>query len=139
MINLIINIKQMIIKENVTVYQCQFCKKKMFRKHSMENHESKCYSNPLNFSACTNCEHCENIEVEYCVDTKDQYGEPDHEYKKTQGFFCKAKNIEMYPFKAVRKNLLEKYPETFEGKIQMPVECNLKKEIDFSEGQMVFF
>jgi len=113
------------------VYYCEFCKKHLFVKHAMIKHELNCYSNPKNFAQCSTCIHCEQIDVQYsfqgyydgisCVDTTGT----------TRGFRCNAKGIEIYPFKAVKKGLIEKYPETFEGKQLMPnKDCPLYKEED---------
>lgn len=49
------------VKENVTVYQCDFCKKKLFRKHSMYLHEKRCWNNPENNRACLNCTNLEKV------------------------------------------------------------------------------
>lgn len=52
-------------KENVTLYECDFCKKKMQRKHSMENHEIRCAKNPANVPKCYDCENCEKVPIRY--------------------------------------------------------------------------
>lgn len=107
--------------ENVTVYQCEHCKKKLFVKHAMEKHETNCSYNPANFAACLNCQHCKEVVKEYS--NPYDYDENSDGIKLTKGFECTKLRFKMYPFKAVKRNLLQRYPEQFEGEIQMPVEC----------------
>ena len=106
------------VQENITLYSCDFCKKRMVRKHAMIKHEPSCYSNPENKPACSDCKFLEEIKVEYYYDFG--MGKSRAEVK---GFKCNKLEQIMYPFKVVKKGLLEKYPETFEGQIQMPKEC----------------
>lgn len=117
------------IKENVTVYICEHCKKKMFVKGAMERHEKWCYSNPDNFKACSACMYLEEIEIFYDVN-RDSLG---HNYgvihdaytetKKAKGFHCKKLDKILYPLKVEKKGLPEKYPETFDKQEPMPKEC----------------
>jgi hypothetical protein len=109
----------MIIKENVTVYQCEHCKKKMFRKHAMERHIDFCTYNPKNFTACSGCAHLDEIKIEYSVD---HYFYVEVQ-RKSNGFRCKKLDKTLYPLKAKRLGLPEKYPETFEDQELMPREC----------------
>lgn len=113
----------MIIKENITVYICQHCKKRYFKKHACEKHETLCYSNPENFRACTGCEHLQEIDAEYWMDTFDG-----GRAVKTKGFRCTKLEKELYPFKVERKGLVEKYPESFEGVEPMPKRCDLHSD-----------
>lgn len=108
----------MLTKPNVTVYQCEHCKNKMFRKHAMELHEKWCTKNPDNFMKCIGCE---NLEIKTF-----QFMGYDG-FVNAKCFSCKAKNVEMYPFSALKKNLPTKYPYDFEDKILMPKECDLYK------------
>ena len=103
------------IKENVTVYQCEHCKRKMFVKSAMERHEKYCEKNPDNFKACSVCKYIKSARIEY-------YTEND-EARVANGFKCTKLNRILYPTKAERKGLPEKYPETFEGQYPMPNEC----------------
>lgn len=117
------------VKENVTVYICQFCKRKMFVKKSMERHEKLCNNNPENFRACSGCVFLENTTIEY------SYSVPtiglnmgvvfdgDTVERKTTGFFCSKLKKKIYPFKAEKMGLIEKYPETFEDQYPMPKTC----------------
>lgn len=109
------------MKESIkTVFQCDFCDKRLFRKNAMENHESKCKSNPLNKDACHGCSFCQEIEVEYTFDgySGGYYFE---ETRSTKGFKCTKLNKELYPHKA--EYLAERYPEHFYDKEVMPNEC----------------
>lgn len=115
----------MIVKENVTVYKCGFCKKKLFVKHAMDHHEKYCGCNPENFKACEGCIHLEEIEVEY--DLGDGY-ENEPVTRKATGFNCKKLNKKMYPTKAERKGLPTKYPWTFQDQVPMPKECSERSD-----------
>lgn len=53
------------IKENVTIYQCEHCKKKLFVKSAMVRHEFGCTYNPANFAACLNCRFCKDEPREF--------------------------------------------------------------------------
>jgi hypothetical protein len=109
----------MIIKTGVTVYQCQYCKRKMFRKHAMEHHEKYCYANPVNWKACSNCVHLEETTIEV-----NRYSYHEHNYiSKRKTFRCKKLNQLMYPTIVERRGYLTKFPETFENQIAMPREC----------------
>lgn len=101
------------------VYYCGFCTKHGLSKYAMEKHEKICYGNPENKIACSGCAHC----VEQ---TKEIYYEDMHdgrEYRPANTFLCTKLNQRMYHFKAVKKDLINRFPETFEGEIQMPKEC----------------
>ena len=104
----------MIVTENITVYKCEFCKKKLFVKHAMEAHEKYCSSNPANWSACCGCKHMEERSIDI------HYYESVHQVKQ---FYCKKLEQLLYPMKVVKKKLLEKYPETFENQKPMPATC----------------
>lgn len=111
----------MTIKENVTLYKCGYCKKTMQRKHAMERHEKYCYARAENQSICNGCIHLEEIKVQYTHYMADEY---DNEIiKTTKGFHCKKLDKLMYHIGAERKGLVQKYPETFEGRERMPSFC----------------
>lgn len=117
------------IKENTTIYQCDFCNRKMFKKHAMIAHELWCNSNPENFRACSGCKYLEEKQVEYSynIPTVGQglgiIFDGKTITKKTTGFRCNKLNKDIYPFKAEKLNLPYKYPETFEGQEPMPKIC----------------
>lgn len=119
----------MIIKENVTVYVCEYCKKKLFREHAMVNHESTCDKNPLNHKACFGCVHLDNDEVEYYVGYHYD-GDP---IEKTSGCFkCKKFDKLMFTWNAEKLKLPEKYPETFEDQKRMPNSCRHFQQFEYN-------
>src|SRR6478736_5854849 len=97
------------MKESIKkVYQCDHCKRNMFVKSACEKHEIWCTKNPENIAACEGCKNLEEVDVEYYFDTYN--GESSN---TVRCFKCTAKNIELYPLKAERLGLPNKYPETF--------------------------
>lgn len=117
------------VKENVTIYVCDFCKNKSFRKHSMIKHEEFCASNPKNFKACSGCTHLKEIEILYYVPRYDNNGDVYDEEKKTKGFECTKLDKILYPLKVEKLKLNEKYPETFEEQEPMPKECKYSNSL----------
>lgn len=112
----------MITKENVTVYQCSFCKKKLFVKGAMERHEKWCTHNPDNFKKCTGCMHMEEAEVFYKVEVSyDIYN--GEETRMSKAFRCRKLDKLLYPMIVEKKGLPGKYPETFKDQQPMPKEC----------------
>lgn len=109
-------------EETKKVYHCDFCKKILFLKHAMAKHETMCNNNPKNWDACINCANCQEVEVKYYVDG--YYSSGEGQERTVQGFKCTKLDKDLYPFKAFKKNLPEKWPETFEGKEQMPNKCD---------------
>ncbi len=111
------------VLENTTLYKCNFCSKYLIRKHAMEAHEFGCYMNPKNQAACSGCVFLKegNTEVFYEYNDSEGYREIG---KTVKTFSCKKLDKKLYPFKVVKKGLLEKYPESFEGQEQMPNSCN---------------
>jgi hypothetical protein len=112
---------------NVTIYKCEHCNKKLFRKHAMINHEIKCKENPLNIRSCFDCSLCEMVKIKFELSTKTYEGE---ELGDSNSFKCKAKNIFMYPPKLKHSNNgIPEYVE-HEGKEitqeEMPIECSKK-------------
>lgn len=110
--------------ENVRVYQCEFCKKKLFKKQAMELHEQFCTSNPANWVACAGCNNLKEEDVFYDIRTDEGFIPG-----KTKGFSCTKTGLKLYPPKVERKGLLKKYPETFKDKKPMPRECDLREVI----------
>lgn len=79
------------VKENVTVYSCEYCKKKMFLKSAMERHEQRCYGNPENNRPCLNgCKHFEKRKFEVLTD-RYQYHCNDY-FAETSLFYCNHHN-----------------------------------------------
>lgn len=106
---------------NVTRYRCEFCKKEYQVGAACKVHEIRCVNNPDNKIACIGCDFIQTVEKG--VGYENDYGYT--EMKSSNGFFCKKKGIGMYPPKAVHKDLIRRFPETFKGEERMPTECNL--------------
>lgn len=106
------------IKENVTLYICEHCKRKMQIKNAMINHEEHCSRNPKNISACSGC-------IFLKEETADIYYQnfDGESHQTVMAFKCEKLEKRLYPYKVVRKGLLEKYPESFEGQELMPNKC----------------
>ena len=121
------------VRENITVYACDHCKKKMFVRKAMELHEKWCYMNPDNQKACSGCLHLEETEIEYeaiCNSFGEDYGvifDSHTETRKAKGFKCNQLNKILYPLKVEKKGLVQKFPETFENQEPMPRECEHQK------------
>jgi hypothetical protein len=115
----------MIVKQNVTVYQCEFCKKKRFREWAMEIHEERCHKNPVNWRPCFECCHLEMKEVD--VNWQDYNGH-DHD-KIVKLFFCSAlKHCLISPQTAIKGNAVysdDMHPLTNE---HMPLTCEHQNE-----------
>lgn len=121
------------IKNNVTLYICEHCNKKMQIKNAMIKHEFNCPSNPKNMSACSGCIHMAEGETNVYYSFGPDIPETS---RKCKTFHCKKLNKDLYPFKVVRKGLLEKYPESFEGMEQMPNKCeHMTSNIIFNDLQ----
>lgn len=103
------------------VYYCDFCNKKTFQKKAMERHEEECYSNPANKRDCYNCHFLEVVQTFYSKE---------EEVKLSKGFYCKKKQIELYPPKigylAKRKGF-----EIGDEKKPMPLQCEDYKVPEF--------
>jgi hypothetical protein len=118
----------------VTQYKCDHCSKKMVVQSAMQRHEEKCFKNPANFRVCHDCIHLQETEIEYFVDTYQDYGGFGEKRKTVTGFRCTKFDLLLYPYKAEYKNLPNKYPETFEGQEPMRKECeafNYKYSLPF--------
>lgn len=107
------------IIENITLYKCEFCGKKLFIKQAMQRHEVKCNKNPENIPACFGCKFLEQTTNE-SRENHSEYGEVTQGWK---AFRCTKLDKMLYPAKVVHKGILERYPESFEGQEQMPKEC----------------
>lgn len=124
----------MIVKENITVYKCEHCTKKLFVKKAMELHEQWCNLNPDNFRICYECNHLERVNIEYEKDIQ-RLGANlgvifDTETRKASGFKCTKLNLLLYPLKVEKKGLPDLYPETFDEQYPMKKECEHFKTKD---------
>lgn len=118
----------MLVIENTTIYKCEHCNKKQFRKGDMTRHEKYCKKNPANMHKC----------FQFCIHLAKSRepieGTGDYEeYSKTRcTFTCKATNKKLYSFIAERRNIV------MEGEERMPLECPLfKTEFDVNFGEFV--
>lgn len=76
------------------VYYCESCKKKMFIKKAMENHEKFCLANPANHPACFECKYLSNnrtYDIEGVGDYEENYTET-----RTFPFYCSKKERPMH-------------------------------------------
>jgi hypothetical protein len=104
------------IKQNVTLYQCEFCKKSLQIKHAMEFHEKWCTKNPVNFRACFECPN----KMDASVDVYRGMPYDPEASTSARTFQCSVTHQLMYAPKAEKKGLIEKYPDTFEDQVRMP-------------------
>lgn len=119
-------------KKGVTVYKCDYCNKKLFRKHAMFSHEIKCKQNPLNIRACFDCSMCEKVEIKFEPEIQTYHNNND--LTKSHSFKCLSKNIFMFPPKMEHSEgglpsyVLHEGLEIDQEK--MPILCNIKTSID---------
>lgn len=111
------------------VHYCDFCNKKTFQKKAMERHEEECYANPANKRDCFTCVFLGKKETNYIkvvprwshnAGNIEMYGSA--EEQKAFGFFCKKKQIEIYPPK-LQHTADRKGFEIGDDKKPMPLEC----------------
>ena len=112
------------IKENITVYKCDFCDKKLFRKYAMLKHEDLCNSNPKNFKACMDCKYLEKIQI----DAHWVVGNPEYveNSKQVDVFRCNKLDKLMFPFSIERRKLHERF-STYDEQEAMPNNCESKE------------
>lgn len=107
------------ITDNITVYQCEFCKKKLFRKHAMEHHEKYCRLNPEMERVCYDCIFKKETVVK--VHKQGEHGEPYTEDYKA--YSCEKLNTLIYHPIVERKKMIKKMPSVFENQIPMKKDC----------------
>jgi len=105
---------------NTTIYKCDHCGKIYQQLRFVPRHEETCKKNPDNRIACSGCVFMQEIEKSIDIDTYDGY-----RTIKRKAFFCKKKQIGLYPPKAIHSGVVGKYPEDFEEEERMPTECDL--------------
>lgn len=120
----------MFIKENRTTYHCEHCPKMLFSKSAMIKHEDTCNSNPKNNKACFGCKYLTKTEQDIWFENR-WGGEGD--YKKVFVFKCTKLDKLMYPYSIEKKDLPNKYPETYEDQEVMPNNCE-----EFQEDNLPF-
>lgn len=108
------------VKENVTLYKCDYCNKSMQRKHAMELHELWCSKNPENSNVCSMCSYLEKKEE--TIDIYNPCGYPDTTMKLNY-FFCNKLKIRLHPLKCERLGMTTGYAEQFEDSTLFKKEC----------------
>lgn len=86
-----------------TIYNCDYCNKRLLHKGYMERHEKECFANPDNQRPCFNCGYQERVEVKFYTG-KNTYIDDEPIYRATQGFKCTLKDKLLIPPKARFKN-----------------------------------
>jgi hypothetical protein len=123
--------------ENITIYKCDHCSKKLFRKHAMTNHENKCSQNPKNIRACFDCAMCESVKIKYEPEPQIYDGD----LSESTAFKCMSKNVFMYPPKMeYSEKGIPSYVEYQNEEIsqeKMPLTCDIKKRQ--SDDMELFF
>ena len=119
------------IKNNITVYKCDHCSKKLFRKHSMAAHELRCSRNPENIRSCFRCMHLKSVDMRY-ESVVQTYND---DLKDGTCFKCKVKEIFMHPPKLeYNEKGVPEYTE-FEGEEieqeRMPMTCLLREDEEY--------
>lgn len=113
----------MLIQENVTVYKCEFCKKKYFQKPACEKHEELCFHNPINKRPCFSCDHCEKKKVTAIID----HGYMNHQAEtQVEILFCNHFKEGIYPPKVSEKGNSLDLGE-FDN-VPMPKDCDFYKD-----------
>lgn len=100
--------------KNVSIFKCDHCGKKYFRKCDTTSHEKWCDRNPANRHKCfQDCKHLVRSEEEY--EGREEY------VGKKKTFHCGLTMQKMYSFYAERR----KHPVVNENDtIRMPLECD---------------
>jgi hypothetical protein len=102
------------IAREVTLYQCEHCKKKYLQKHACEKHEKYCWHNPANHYACFDC----NFLVKDRTQSDNSYGT----YSE-RTFHCSKLDKAMHSIKA------EKINHACLGHTElMPLQCEHRKD-----------
>ena len=103
--------------KGVTVYQCEYCKKKLFREHAMKHHEQSCFHNPENLRPCFECSNLIKKDITLHFDTFDGEGT-----RVVQSFFCEAKNVCLHtPKNEIKGNAFDL---GYDENLAMPKECS---------------
>lgn len=116
------------IKNNVTLYICEYCRKAYQRKQAWIKHEKYCGKNPKNQHACFGCKNLERCSIEI----EGNYGSMISPYE-VKGFRCKKTGKYLYTFKAAKlmnNNPCHPMNETLEDAVLMPNECQYKKDFE---------
>jgi hypothetical protein len=111
--------------KEVKAFKCEFCGKKLERKHAMLWHEKHCGKNPANHFDCQWCKELKEVTIE--VDLGDDYyNEPI--IKKCKSFECKRLGLKLYPLVVLRKKLNIKHPATFQNQELFRNNCEIYRK-----------
>jgi len=110
------------IQTGVTLYRCDHCNKRYQVKNACEKHERFCGKNPINHHACLTCEHlCKTVEEIEVDEYSNEWNTVISKQIKVTTFTCKALDKQLYSFRALAKNLVERFG--IEGEL-MPLKCD---------------
>ncbi len=113
------------ITENVTVFKCDFCTKKLYRRHAMVKHEDQCLNNPKNHKACFDCIFLDKVKTDvYWMVGSPEYVENS---KQASVFKCTKLDKLMFPYSIERRKLHEKY-DTYSDQEPMPSICESQEK-----------
>lgn len=104
-------------QKQVTQYKCDFCTKKLYVKGAMVRHENWCVKNPINYRACY--DGCMHLTTNRLLLEEGLH----HDRYAENAPFCTKMMKFLLSVQAIKKQLPERYPETFEGHIPMPAKC----------------
>ena len=113
---------------NATVYHCDYCGHKLFRRHAMERHEQWCSKNPAVTPACFSGSGCVHL-IKKEVTFPSSFGANE---RRSYCFHCKALDKDMYTIAAERRGLVGTFALDDEQE-PMPKSCESFKEITFND------
>ncbi|MCE6992075.1 hypothetical protein [Dyadobacter sp. CY323] len=97
------------------IHQCDHCGKHYLVKFACEKHEQFCPRKAENFTPCFTCKHL--IKSEIIVG----------DGRSSRAYTCDKMGVGVYPPKAVRVGVIDKYPDQFKDHIQMPFNCTVQE------------
>lgn len=101
--------------KDVTIYICDLCNKKYFRKHAAVSHEERCTKNPDNFRPCFTCQFLQKEKIDLSEGPIRFVASLMH---------CKKKAVFLHPPSVEKKgNKIDLGGENY----PMPRNCNLYK------------
>lgn len=113
-------------ERTMTVYICDYCRKKYFRKAAALRHENFCYHNPENIRPCLSCVHLKKKDAVVYTGYDDIGGEP---VSFTASLFhCNALNKFLHPPQVAKKGNYFEIVEALNN--QMPTSCGSYEEED---------
>lgn len=108
------------------VYYCDHCKKHGLSKGAMSRHEKWCNYNPENRRACEGCKCLDETTISYVVDE----GTEGQHTRNSKTFWCVKLSKMLYPVKAEKKDLPNKFPHIFAEQSPMPKTCEHREAFD---------